>query len=326
MNLLSSDFEFMTLCKGINDAPVSLGPVSNSGLFKDQPCQSTKIGIEQVDNVLTLIRASLRGGIGDMHPSTGRTLIQLTAPHLRTSSTMLADSWQDRTGFNQQGAPANVLQEKDRIQAEHRMRIEATIDFQKTRALAGQILDADGSVMIDLLAEFGVVQQTIDCGLDTPTTNVANMIIAARRLSEAALGMAAAGSWIAFADAQFIDALRAHASVEAAVAGWQAASVLSADHRDGALVVGGVKFIEVSNRAGKTYIDAGTALLCPEGVPDLFVTNFAPADYIEATNMEALPLYCKAHELAFGRGLVLESQANPLSLCTRPRAVIKLTA
>lgn len=325
-SLLTNDFAFSTLVEGVNAAPVSLGPVAASGLFDDRPGTSTDIAIELIDNNLTLVKSSLRGGPGDLHPATGRELVKLKAPHLRTSSTMLADAWQNRTGFNQGGAPANVLQERDRILREHRMRLEGTLDYYKARALAGEIRDADGSLMVDLLSEFGVSQLTVDCDLDVPATVVVNKIIAARRLAEAELGMAYAKSWVAFADAGYMDALRAHPSVAAAVEGWAAAAILLVDHRAGDLVIGGVRFVEVPNRAGRTYIDAGTAVLCPEGVPDLFVCQFAPADYVESVNEMALPFYAKAHELPFNRGLILESQTNPVPIVSRPRAVIKLTA
>ena len=326
MSLLTSDFDLETLCTGLNAVPVSRGPVAREGLFFDKPCNTVDISIEQVNEELTLIQTSLRGGIGDIHPATGRNLIKISAPHIRTSSTIMADSWQGRTGFNSGGAPAQVLTERDRYLAEHRRRIEATIDFHKTRALGGQILDRDGSVVVDLFAEFNVTQQTMACELDEAGTNVANKLIAARRLSESALGIATAESWVAFADATYIDALRAHGSVEAAVQGWEAAAILLKDHRAGDLVIGGIRFIEVPNRAGQTYIEAGTAYLCPVGVPDLFVTHYAPADYIETVNQEALPMYAKAQELPFGRGVAIESQSNPISLVTRPRAVVKLTA
>lgn len=325
-NLISDGFDQATLCNALNLAPESSGPVIRSGLFNPQPTTTVDVAIELVNEQLTLVQSSPRGGVAMPHPITGRSQVSFKAPHLRTNTTMLADSWQNRTGFGQKGAPAQVLQERDRILGEHRRRLDATIDFHMSRALSGQILDADGSVMVDLHAEFGVSQLSVDCDLEISATNATNKIIAARRLSEAELGVAAAGSWIAFCDAAFIDALRAHPSIEAGLAGYTAAALMLGDHRKGSLVVGGVVFIEIPNRAGLTYIDAGTAFLCPAEVPDLFVTYYAPADYIDTVNAEGLPLYARAEVLDFNRGIVLESQANPISLCTRPKTVIKLTA
>lgn len=325
-NLLNDDFSFAALTNAVNAAPVAVGPVSKSELFELNPINSTEVGLELIDDNITLIQTSLRGGIADQHPHTSRSLVKLKTSHIRTTATMLADSWLNRAGFGQGGTPANVIQERDRKLREMRARLDLTMDFQKTRALNGQILDADGSVILDLFAEFGQSQQVVECDLDVNTINVANKIVNARRLSESVLGMAFASEWVIFASAQFIDAVRAHTSFENAVAGWSAASVLTADHRDGSIIVGGAKMIEVPNMAGKTFIEAGAAFLCPVGVPGLCVTHFAPADYLEAIGELGLPLYAKAEELAMGRGLVIETQSNPLSVISRPRAIIRLNA
>jgi len=323
---LNNDFSFASLVEGINSAPVAIGPVSKSQLFDDNLIESTDVAIELIDDNLTLVQTSLRGGISDFHPHTNRSMVTLKTAHLRTSATMLADSWLGRSGFGQAGAPAQILQERDRKLREMRARLDATIDYFKTRSLNGQILDANGSVIVDLFAEFGQTQQSVECDLDVTTTNLANKITAARRLSESVLGMNYASDWIIFASAEFIDACRAHASFEAAVAGWGAAAALTSDHRDGSIVIAGARLVECPNLAGKTFIDAGSAFLAPLGVPGLCTTHFGPADYNEAIGQMGLPLYAKGEELPMGRGLVIEAQSNPVCVISRPRAIIKLNA
>lgn len=324
-SLLSDGFDYVSLCTALNAAPVALGPVSKSDLFRDEPCQSTEVAIELIDSKLTLVQSSLRGGPTRPHPITGRSMVKLPVPHLKVSSTMLADSWVNRTGYGT-ATPASVHTERARILAEHRSNLEATIDYHKTKALQGQILDADGALMVDLHAEFGIIQHVVDFALDVSTTSVVNKITAARRLSETELGSAFASGWICFASPEFMDAIRDHASVKDALAGWTGASTMLADVRSGELVIGGAKFVEVGPRASKVYINSGDAFLCPQGTVDLFKCALAPADYIEAIGSEGLPLYSKAQELALGKGLVIESQANPLPFVTRPKTVIRLTA
>lgn len=324
--LLSSDFSFSSLVEGINAAPVAVGPVTKSGLFNENLIESTDVSLELINDELTLVPTSLRGSIGDLHPHTDRSMLKLKTAHLRTTATMMVDSWLSRAGFNQGGAPAHILQERDRKLAEMRARLQTTIDYQKTRALNGQILDSDGSVIVDLFAEFGQSQQVVECDLDVAVTNLANKIVSARRLSEATLGMAFASEWVIFASAQFIDAARAHASFEAATAGWGAASALTADHRDGAVVVAGARMIEVPNLAGKTFIADGSAFLVPMNVPGLCTVHFGPANYVECVGEMGLPLYAKGEELSLGKGLILEAQSNPIPVISRPRAIIKLNA
>ena len=66
--------------------------------------------------------------------------------------------------------------------------------------------------------------------------------------------------------------------------------------------------------------------LFPAGVPDLFVSSYAPADYVETVNTTALPRYLKAQPMDFDKGIELEAQMNVLPLCTRPRTLITAKA
>ena len=324
--LLNNDFSFNTLVEGINSAPVSNGPVMQSNLYGLNPIASTDVSLELINDELTLIPTSLRGSIGDLHPITNRSMLNLKTSHVRTSRTMLADSWISRAGFNQGGTPANVLVERDRVLAEMSARIRVTHEYMATRALNGQVLDSDGSVIVDLFAEFGQTQSVVECDLDVSTTNLANKIVAARRLAEAALGVAFASEWTLFCSAQFIDGARAHASYEAATAGWSAATALTSDHRDGAVVVAGVRMVECPNMAGKTFIDAGAAFLCPMGVTGLATMHFGPANYNEAVGELGLPIYAKAEEISLGKGIIIEAQSNPIPVISRPRAIVRLNA
>jgi hypothetical protein len=67
------------------------------------------------------------------------------------------------------------------------------------------------------------------------------------------------------------------------------------------------------------------AYAIPMGVSGLFMTAFGPADYLEAAGSVGQRRYAKQWPLEANRGIQLEVQSNPLSICTRPAAVIKLT-
>ena len=47
---------------------------------------------------------------------------------------------------------------------------------------------------------------------------------------------------------------------------------------------------------------------------------------METANTLGLPKYAKQEALRMNRGVEFEAQSNPLNLCTRPAAIIKLTA
>lgn len=73
------------------------------------------------------------------------------------------------------------------------------------------------------------------------------------------------------------------------------------------------------------FIPDKGAIAFPEGCPDLFIEHNAPAPFIETVNTIGLPYYAKQEPMRFGLGVELHAEANPLPICTRPGALIKLT-
>ena len=63
--------------------------------------------------------------------------------------------------------------------------------------------------------------------------------------------------------------------------------------------------------------------LVPEGVAGLFITRFAPADYLDTVNTLGLPYYADSQPKG-RKGVKLEVQSNPLHLCLVPGAIIEL--
>jgi hypothetical protein len=63
----------------------------------------------------------------------------------------------------------------------------------------------------------------------------------------------------------------------------------------------------------------------PEGT-GIFRTYNAPADFLETVNTVGLPIYAKTSvDPEFQRWVKIHSQSNPLTLCLRPRAIVKLS-
>ena len=70
-------------------------------------------------------------------------------------------------------------------------------------------------------------------------------------------------------------------------------------------------------------IDADKCHFIPEGVPGLFRTIYAPADYIETVNTMGQRMYAKQWTMPNGKGVNLEFQTNTLHLCSRPRLLMQ---
>lgn len=317
-----------SLTVGINRAPWTPGVLAELKIFAEEPSATTKQKIEGSNGVLSLVPDQPRGAPSPVHVSAKRHILNVSCAHFPKRARILADAIQDARGWNDTG-PESVEAVIARYQTEMRADLEATIELQRIGAVKGVVVDVTGATQIDLLAEYGVSQIEKSLATATDTANLANKMIDAVRASEDELGLGPnkAKGYVALCGPTLMDAIRAHPSFLAATAGYQAAAIQLADHRHGDIQIGACRFVEIRNPSGgPTYVAADVGYLVPVGVPNLFKTLFGPADYVEAANREAMPLYMKAEVGPLGKWVDLEAQTNPISICTRPRAVIKLTA
>ena len=74
-----------------------------------------------------------------------------------------------------------------------------------------------------------------------------------------------------------------------------------------------------------SFFPTAEAYVVPMGT-SVFATHFAPADFMETVNTVGLPVYAKmVFDDELNRWVKLHTQSNPLALCLRPRAVVKVT-
>ncbi len=328
-------FSMHSLTATINKLPYKPMRLGELGLFDERGERTTSIDIEAKDGRLSLIQTSLRGGAApDPLGSGKRTMRTFKMFHFERDSKVYADEVQNIRAFGSETelqAVESIVQER---LGELRPMHEVTLEYHRVNALRGTLLDADGSTLLNLFTEFGVAQQTQDFAFTTATTDVRAVIVAAKRLAEAELGGAVISGWRAFCSAGWFDAFIGHAKVQDSLK-YQQSIVLRQDIRTG-YEYGGVIFEEYRGSVTKpdsvgggsaAFIEANVAYLVPFTAPAIFITRFAPADYEETVNTLGLPLYAKqvADPTGLNKYRLLNTQSNPICLCTRPRAVIKLT-
>lgn len=312
--------------------PMRLGQL---GLFQEAGVRTTSVDIESISGRLTLIQTSARGSAA-VDPLTGkkRKLNTFRVYHLERDTAVYADEVQNIRAFGSetelQAVEAIVADRLSELRPMH----EVTLEYHRVNAIQGLHLDADGTTLKNLYTEFGTTQQTQDFAFTTSTTDVRGLIVAAKRLAEVALGGAVITGWRAFCDKGWFDAFVKHATVTTAVQ-YQESALLRADLRDG-FAFGGVTFEEyrsavtIPDSAGggtAAFIPANTAWLVPMTTPSIFITRFGPADYEETVNTLGLPMYAKQAVDPSGMNKFrrINTQSNPICICTRPEAVIKLT-
>ena len=319
-------FSVTQLTKAMNDTPHIPGRIGELGLFSEEGINTTTFMIEKQGTTLSLVPTAPRGSNGDPVVGDKRQLIPFSTVHLPQRASIMADEIQNVRAFGSESELETIQTVVNKRLAKMRRNLDITLEYQRMGAIKGQVLDADGSVVLDLFNAFGVTQQSKSMVLGTASTDVKRKLVEAKRLIEDHLGGLMYSGLRVLCSAGFFDALVGHAKVEAAFDRWMDGQFLREDHRKG-FFFGGVFFEEYRGKVGSTaFIADGEAYMIPEGVPDLFLTNYAPADYMETANTNGLPYYAKQEMLRMNKGVEIETQSNPIHLCTRPKSVIKLLA
>jgi hypothetical protein len=252
--------------------------------------------------------------------------------HFARDSKVYADEVQNVRAFGTVSELQSVQQLVNERMAELRPMHEVTLEYHRVNAVRGILLDADGSTLLNLFTEFGVTQQTHNFQLTSATLDVRNQCVAAMRKSEDELGGLVVSSYRGLCSAEFFDDLVAHANVKEAFK-YQEGQVLRNDLRQG-FRFGGIDWEEYRGSVAKpdsvgggnaAFIEPNVSYLVPQA--PIFITRFAPADYEDTVNTPGLPLYAKQapDPSGFNKFRQIETQSNPICLCLRPRAVIKLT-
>jgi hypothetical protein len=76
--------------------------------------------------------------------------------------------------------------------------------------------------------------------------------------------------------------------------------------------------------AGSSVVDTNCAYAFPVG-PNIMMSYYAPSDFIEAAGTLGIEEYARSYQSLDGSRLTLQGQSAPLHICTRPKALIKLT-
>lgn len=337
LDIFNTDaFGLRSLTAAIEKAPHKPGRIGELGLFEGQGILTTTVQVEEVDGQLSLIQSSPYGAPApDPLGNNKRKLRSFAVPHLAREATVMAAEVQNVRVFGSESEAQVVQTIVDQKLAVLRAMHEVTLEYHRIRAIQGTILDADGSTLLNLFTEFDVTQQTQDFAFSNAATDVRGACVAALRKIETEIGGATYSGARAFCSSGFFDSLVDHAKVIDAFK-YQEGRELAKDLRKG-FMFGGILWEEYRGAVAKpdgsgdaAFIPANQAYLVPEGVMTvkgpLFQTYYSPADFAETVNTLGLPVYAKiALDPEFQRWAKIHSQSNPLNLCLRPRAVIRLT-
>jgi hypothetical protein len=325
-------FGVVSLTDAINRPLFQPGRVGQMGLFLETSVSTIDIAIEERDGVLVLVPPTPRGGPGTTVGRTNRGIRVLRAPHFEINDAVMAEEVQGVRAWGTEDQVEMVMDKVSERMMTDRSSLEVTMEYSRVGAIIGIITYADGSTM-NLFTEFGVAQDAeiaFDLGNATPADGALRKLCASiiRQMSKNLGGVPFSGISAICGDA-FFDDLLAHKEVRATFLNNPAAAQLRAAYiangmSYGSFDFGGILFENYRGYVGSTsFVNTDKCHLFPTGVPNLFRTYMAPADYIETVNRPGQRMYAKQYDMENGKGVHLDVQMNPLNICTRPKSFLK---
>ena len=323
-------FTLESLTAAVNHEPYRPGQVSALGVFEEDSVTTTVVSIEERNGKLSLIEPTERGGPGETADDEERNRIPFEVDHYQRDDFIKADSVQNVRAFGEEDVLETLQDRIERRAQRHAQDLTMTLEHQRVGAIKGIVTSKSGKTLHDLYSRFGIaVPAAVSLELDVEATKVASLWQDVMYGIEDALDEPYSGIHV-FTGRDFHKALWTHKTVQETFLYHNGAAILRQDVPD-TFEFGGATWeryrtgAKATANLGAPYIAATEARVIPLGVPDLFITRFAPADYEETVNTEGLPFYAKQYSSRNGKGRHLEVQTNAISLCTRPGVLRKLT-
>jgi hypothetical protein len=315
----------------INNLKFIPGFVSGRGIFNEISIAQTAVAIEEHNNVLTLVAPSPRGAPGHTVAKPRRTMRMLGVPHFEINDAIMAEEVQGVRPFGQEtGTEVVMTKVAERMQMAGQS-LEYTKEHARVGAIKGIVTYADGTTL-NLFNEYGITPPAaINFPFSTaPATGNIRQICAQviRTMGNNLDGQGFTGVEAICGDA-FFDALISCAEVRTTYLNMQDAAELrsayiSGGQSWGSFAFGGILWTNYRGYAqSNPMVETDAAYFYPTGVPNLFPTVYAPADYIETVNTMGLPRYVKQYPMPNDKGIHMDTQMNTLNFCARPLALQK---
>jgi hypothetical protein len=324
LNPFASDdaFNLASLTAAVNDLAFTPTMIRELGVFEERGVASVTALIEELNETISLISPKPRNAPGTVADADKRVVNHIGIPHIPQRATIMADEVQGIREFGSENT-ARPLQSaiNDRL-AKMRRQIDYTIEYHRLLALTGSYMGAGGSVL-SAYTLFGGSRDSVDFVLGTTSTPIEQKCMDVLGHIEDGLGGASYTGVHVLCSPSFWKKFISHQEYK------KYFQNTSRSLEPVTSVRGAREFCDfVFHRyrgSSSVQVADGKAYAFPVGVPDMYLTRFAPANYSEAVNTEGLPYYAKAEPLPFGKGMDMEVQSNPLNICTRPTALVELT-
>ena len=335
-------FTLIRLTQWINDRQYVPGQIGQAGIFGVDGIDVTVVAIEKRTNDLALVGLTPRGGPGETIALAPDNLLYFPVPHFQRDDAVMADEVQGRRAFGTESELDTIMNRLDRKVSRHLIDFDNTIEHQRVGAIKGIITDKFGNAYLNLYTTFGISAPTpvaFPFSTAVASTTALTGVISAKardlRLQIEDAVDAPYDSVFAWCGKTWWETLIELPEVRGTYLNQIAAAELRGARGIEAsdqLYYGGITWQRyrtgrkaIAANAASPYIGDTEARFVLKGVPGLFQTVFAPADYNETVNTQGLPRYMKMWPRDDDKGMRVQVQTNPISYCTRPETLFSGT-
>ena len=321
-------FSVVSLTQAINVIPNMFGRIGSMGLFTGRGVDTYSVAIEEQNGVLSIIPSQVRGGPGAKNKRSKRSLKSVSIPHFPLEDQIMAFEVAGVRSM-QPGNRLMTVQEKvNDVLIDIRRKHDITLEWLRSGALRGKILDADGSTLIDIFSLMGVTEKTVDFKLGTSSTDiVAKSSEVKDHIELHLLGDTMTGVH-ALCSRSWFNKFVKHPDVADQYKYWQKSSPRREDMSKNfehqgityEVYVGSVPDPDGNQRA---LIPDGDVRFFPIGTTDTFTQYNAPSTMADGVNMAGLPFYASQERMDHNRGVDIFTESNPLPFVRRPQVLVR---
>ncbi|MBS1164154.1 MAG: hypothetical protein H6R00_179 [Proteobacteria bacterium] len=332
MSIFNEDeFTLTSLTTLANETPPIPGQIGATLDFEEDSITTTSIKVEREGATLALVEPTPRGGPGEVIDHDKRGMRTFDATHLQRDESVKAEEVQN---VRASGSATEAMQLQDLVDSKmrrHYRDFDLTDEWMKVGVISGKIVSGKGHTILDIYGEFGLaVPAPIELDLSNEATKVRLFADELRTDMEDDLVAPSYESVVAFCGNGFFRDLVDFKEVRETYLNTAAAFELRGILPD-VVNYGGVTWVrhktgsKARAAAGGNLIADDEARVCFKGVPGLYITRFAPADYWDTVNRPGLPRYMnEAESQRTEKAAFFEVQTNPIHLCTQPATLRRL--
>lgn len=310
MDIFRDYFTRENLLASIAKAPYIPGRLGS--VFESRALTSTVLALEeQPTNGATILAGVPRGTPSRIETLERRNVHTFTTTHYRADGSVYADEVLNARAVGANAAVEVIQMRRDELMMRLRRDIDLTHESLRVACL------------VTPTNAFGNVTASQQIALNTDATKTRKEIFEKITVPmETAMNGIPFSGIHAYCSDAFWGKLIENAAIKATLINYAMAQELRNDPRE-MVNFGGVTW-ERYRGTGTVVIPTGTARIVPEGVPNMWIQAFAPADTLDTVGagMMGTPYYPQAIASADNRRWYLEIQTNCVMVCTRPSAVL----